>query len=85
MKVFVRKCDCDSKKCSYCKNHNRYLREKDAFMRRSHARRLRVKESEDFVRGVLSDFQCGVIGLGELYIGLDIGGDEFVREEEKQV
>jgi hypothetical protein len=71
MRNFVRKCSCNSKACKYCRARNRYEREMDAFKHRASLRRLRVKDSEEFVRGVLRDFNDRLIGVDELLVILD--------------
>jgi hypothetical protein len=69
VRKFKRRCDCGV--CVRCRNHERYLRERDV---RLVCRGLAWRESVRVRDEVLRDFQGGVIGLDELRDFLESGG-----------
>ena len=66
----VRRCICGS--CVYCKNHDRYVSEKDLRRKRSQIRNLLEREKEMWVKyDLITAHQDGEIGLDELLEVID--------------
>jgi hypothetical protein len=64
-----RRCSCGV--CVYCKNHDRYISERDLRKKRSMIRNLQEKESLGLVRKVMNSFVDGEIGLDEFLEAID--------------
>jgi hypothetical protein len=64
-----RRCYCE--KCDYCRQRDRYERERPLRLRRSKARQLQTKYNLEDANRLLDDFVAGRLSLNDLEVELN--------------